>query len=84
MSNFSRSLEMPLIHCKIELSLKGDPNCILSNLVAMFTITDIKVLSVLTLLIEDNTKLSKQLSEGFKWFMGTNTAQFQNKTHNTN
>ena len=29
LSNFWRSLEMPLINCKVELSLKWDENCIL-------------------------------------------------------
>ena len=69
LSNFWRSLEMPLINCKVELSLSWDPNCVLSNLVgnSTFTITDAKLyVPVVTLSIEDNAKLSKLLSEGFK------------------
>ena len=31
LSNFWRSLEMPLINCKVELSLKWNENCILSS-----------------------------------------------------
>ena len=31
LSNFWRSLEMPLINCKVELSLTWNPNCVLSN-----------------------------------------------------
>ena len=31
LSNFWRSLEMPLINCKVELSLKWYENCILSG-----------------------------------------------------
>ena len=31
LSNFWRSLEMPLINCKVELSLSWDPNCILTS-----------------------------------------------------
>ena len=31
LSNFWRSLEMPLINCKVELSLNWYENCILSN-----------------------------------------------------
>ena len=31
LSNFWRSLEMPLINCKIEVSLTWNQNCILSN-----------------------------------------------------
>ena len=40
--NFWRSLEMPLINCKVELSLSWDPACVLSNLVwaTTFTIID--------------------------------------------
>ena len=45
LSNFWRSLEMPLIDCKIELSLKWKENCILSSAgtAATFTITDTKL-----------------------------------------
>ena len=45
LSNFCRSLEMPLINCKVELSLTWNPNCVLSNLVrnSTFTITDAKL-----------------------------------------
>ena len=62
LSNFWRSLEMPLINCKVELSLKWHENCILSSAgtAATFTITDTKLyVSVFTLKTEDNTKLSK-------------------------
>ena len=60
---------MPLLNCKIKLSLKWYKNCILSNseTAATFTITDTKLyLPIVTLKTEDNTKLSKLLSEGFK------------------
>ena len=45
LSNFWRSLEMPLINCKIELSLRWYENCILSSsgTAATFTITDTKL-----------------------------------------
>ena len=62
LSNFWRSLEMPLINCKVELSLKWYENCILSSAgtAATFTITDTKLyVPVVTLKTEDNTKLSK-------------------------
>ena len=44
LSNFLRSLEMPLINCKVKLSLKWYENCILSGAgnAATFTITDAK------------------------------------------
>ena len=60
---------MALINCKLELSLTRDPNCALSNLVgnSTFTITDAKrYVPVVTLSTEDNAKLSKLLTEGFK------------------
>ena len=60
---------MLLINCKVELSLSWDPNCVLSNFVgaSTFTITDAKLyVPIVTLSIEDNSKLSKLLSEGFK------------------
>ena len=69
LSNFWRSLEMPLINFKVELSLKWYEKCILSSAgtAATFTITDTKLyVPIVTLKIEDNAKLSKLLSEGFK------------------
>ena len=67
--NFWRSLEMPLINCKIEFLLGWYEKCILSNAgtAATFAITDAKIyVQIVTLRTEDNTKLSKLLSEGFK------------------
>ena len=69
LSKVWRSLEMPLINCEVELSLTWDPNCVQSNLVGAsnFTITDTKpYVPIVTLSTEDNTKLSKILSGGFK------------------
>ena len=68
-SNLRRSLEMPLINCKVELSLKWHKNCISSSAetAATFVITDTKLyVLIVTLKTEDNTKLSKFLSKGFK------------------
>ena len=56
-SNFWRSLEMPLINCKVEFSLKWYENCILSSPGdnATFTITDTKpYVPIVTLSAEDN------------------------------
>ena len=69
LSNFWRSLEMPLINCKVELSLRWYENCILpsAGTAATFAITDTKFyVPVVTLKTEDNSKLSKLLSKGFK------------------
>ena len=41
LTNFWRSLEMPLIHCKVELSLKWYERCLLTTATtATFEITD--------------------------------------------
>ena len=69
LSNFRISLEMPLINCKVEFSWKWYENCVLSSAgtAATVAITDTKLyVPVVTLKIEDNAKLSKLLSEGFK------------------
>ena len=69
LSSFWRSLEMSIVNCKVEISSKCTENCILSNsgTAVTFKITDAKLyIPVLTLKTEDNTKLSKSLSEGFK------------------
>ena len=75
-SDFWRSLEIPLINCEVELSLGWYKNCILSNIAgnSTFPITDIKLyVPVVTLKTEDNTKLSKLLTEALKdQFIGTN------------
>ena len=71
LSNFWRSLEMPLINCKVELSLKWIEKFALTTAAdankATFEITDAKVyVPVVTLSIEDNAKLSNLLGKGFK------------------
>ena len=68
LSNFWRSLEMPLINCKVEISLKWIENCMSTTAnTATFKITDTKLyIPIVTLSSEDNVKLSKLLSEGFK------------------
>ena len=69
LSNFSRSLEMPLINCKVEFSLRWNENCVLSNVAgnSIFTITDAKLYGPIVILsAKDNAKFSKSLTEGFK------------------
>ena len=77
-SNFWRSLEMPLINCKVELNLKWTKYCILSvagndnvndndNENIIFTINVIKLyVPVVTLSARDNKKLLKRLSKSFE------------------
>ena len=70
---------MPLINCKVELSLVWIENCISATSVnvandaianaakAAFKINDAKLyISVVTALTQENAKLSKLLSGGFK------------------
>ena len=68
LSNFRRSLEMPLINCQVELSLKWYETCSLTTATtATFKITDAKRYApIVTLSVEDNSKLTKLLKEGFK------------------
>ena len=68
LSNFWRSLEVPLINCKVDLSLKWYERCLLTAAnTATFKITDAKLyVPIVTLSIEDNSKLSKLLNKGFK------------------
>ena len=57
---------MPLINCKVEISLKLIEKCIFSNSGAAvtFKITDAKLyVPIFTLKTEDNTKLSKLKEE---------------------
>ena len=68
LSNFWRSLEMPLINCKVELSLDWYTKCItiIGGTDATSVIRDAKLyVLVVTLKAEENAKLSKLLIEGF-------------------
>ena len=79
LSNFWRSLEIPLINCKVELSLNWIENCVLTTVEigendnatgadsATFKITDAKLyVPVVSLSTEDSVKLAKLLREEFK------------------
>ena len=78
LSNFWRSLEMPLINCKVQLSLKRIENFVLTTAAigadanatgadsTTFKITDPTLyVLVITLSMENTAKLAKQLSKGF-------------------
>ena len=79
LSNLFRSLEMPLINCKIHLVLNWNNNCVMygtdtyaggdnaNNKETTFKITSTKLyVPVVTLSTKDNVNLGKQLNEGFK------------------
>ena len=67
-TNFWRSLDMPLVNCKIELPLNWIEKCLLTTAnTAIFKIIDVKLyVPIVTLSAEDNVKLLKLLSEEFK------------------
>ena len=96
LSNFWRSFKMPLINCKVELSLKWTENCVLTTATidananatgadcATLKITDAKLyVPVVTLSTEDNEKLAKQLSEGFKRLVYWNKYKVTDKKRST-
>ena len=68
LSNFWRSLEMPLINCKIHLELNWSKDCVMSTIAdTTFKITNTKLyVPIVTLSSKENVKLVKLLEEGFK------------------
>ena len=69
LSNFFRSLEMPLINCKIKLNLTWKKECVLStgDGEAVFIINDTKLyVPVVTLSKEDNKDFIEQQNKGFQ------------------
>ena len=92
-SNFWRTLEMPLINCEVNLILTWSSTCVLvstntANQNATFAITNTK-LPVVTLSTQENTKFLQQLKSGFKRVINWNKylskpellAQNQNLNH---
>ena len=74
LSNFWRSLEKPLVNCKIYLELNLIEDCILSSAgnSAQFAIPDAKLLvPIVTLSTKDSVNL--QLNEGFKRSVNRNS-----------
>ena len=72
LSNFWRTLEMPLISCEVNLILTWSSTCALvstniQNQNATFAITSAKLyVPVVTLSTQENTKFFQQLKSGFK------------------
>ena len=69
LSNFFRSLEMPLINCKIKLNLTWKKECVLSTDAgdAVFIINETKIyVPVITLSKEDNKDFIEQKNKGFQ------------------
>ena len=69
LSNFWRTLEVPLINCEVNLILTCSSNCVIidSTGAGRFAITDARLyVPVVTLSTQENTKLLQQLKSGFK------------------
>ena len=69
LSNFFRSLQIPLINCKIKLNLTRKKECVLSTDAgaAVFIINDTKLyIPVVTLSKEDNKDFIQQQNKGFQ------------------
>ena len=78
LSNFWRTLEMPLINCEVNLILTWSSTCVLvatnvPNQNPTFAITDTKLyVPVVTLSTQENTKFLQQLKPGFKRIINWN------------
>ena len=92
LSNFWRTLEMPLINCEVNLILTWSSTCVItdSNGAGTFAITGTKLyVPVVTLSTQENTKFLQQLKSGFKRVINWNKylskpellAQNQNLKH---
>ena len=72
LSNFLRTLEMPLINSEVNLILTWSANCVtiytdVTNQISTFTMTETNLyVPVVTLSTQDNAKLIAQLKSGFK------------------
>ena len=69
LSNFWRTLEMPLINCEVNLIFTWSSTCVItdSNGAGTFAITDTKLyVPVVTLSTQENTKFFQQLKSGLK------------------
>ena len=75
LSNFFRSLELPLINIKLYIELNWTKNSIITdaNLSSIFQITKTELyVPVVTLGTANNVKLNKLLEKGFKRYFGMN------------
>ena len=82
LSNFWRTLSMPLINCEVSLTLTWSENCVITSIErrvitntgrdtsptnATFEITDIKLyVPIVTLSTKDDNNFLEQLTSGFK------------------
>ena len=88
LSNFWRTLEMPLISCEISLISTWSEDCVISSAAgaAKFKITDTKLyVPVVTLSTQDNAKILQQLKKVLKeQLIGTNINHKYQQKRQTN
>ena len=87
LSNFWRTLEMPLINCEVNLILTWSKDCVITSSEdeGKFAITETKLyVPVVTLSTQDNAKLLQQLKSGFKRTINWNKYQSSIKTYAQN
>ena len=87
LSNFFRSLEMPLINCKIKLNLTWKKECVLSTDAsnAVFIINGTKLyVPVVTLSKEDNKDFIEQQNKGFQRSIYCNKYKAKEKDEDAN
>ena len=83
LSNFWRTLEMPLINCEVNLILTWSKNCVISFATGetKFAITQAKLFApVVTLSTHNNAKLLQQLKSGFNRTINCNKHESNIKT----
>ena len=87
LSNFCRTLEMPLITCEDNLVLTWSSTCVITNSTSagIFAITDPDLyVPAFTLSTQDNQKLLQQLKSGFQRTIKWNKFQSDQKTYAQN
>ena len=70
LSNFWRTLEMPLINCEVNLILTWSSTCVITNSTGAgrFATTDTRLyVPVVNLSTQENTKLLQQLKSVINW-----------------
>ena len=87
LSNFWRTLEMPLINCEVSFFLTWSSTCITTNSTGegRFTINDTKLfVPVVTLSAQDSAKLLQQFKSGFRKTINWNNYQSDPKKYAQN
>ena len=82
LTNFFRSLEMPLINCKLHLELNWTKNCVMSSVagVTAFKIRSTKLyVPNVVLSTKDSVNMTKQLNERFQRYIYWNEYKSKNR-----